>query len=68
MNGADVRALQQYLIDQNTGAAAQALAQNGASGHFGALTQAALIEFQVEKGISPASGYFGPKTRAVMHG
>ena len=68
MNGADVRALQQYLIDQNSGAAAQALAQNGVSGHFGALTQAALIEFQQARGITPATGYFGPKTRAVMHG
>ncbi len=63
--GGDVSKLQQFLISQNSGIAAQALSQVGASGYFGSLTKQALIEFQTKKGIEPASGYFGPKTKAV---
>ena len=33
---------------------------------FGSLTKKALITFQKAKGITPASGYFGPKTRAFI--
>jgi len=33
---------------------------------FGSATQGALVRFQVSKGITPAQGYFGPKTRAVI--
>ena len=33
---------------------------------FGGLTRAALIEFQKANGITPAVGYFGPKTRAYI--
>jgi hypothetical protein len=36
------------------------------SDYFGEKTKQALIRFQKDKGISPAQGYFGPKTRAVM--
>jgi phosphoribosyl-AMP cyclohydrolase len=62
--GADVTKLQLYLIAQNEGPAARALAAKGATGYFGSLTRAALAEFQAAVGITPASGYFGPKTRA----
>ena len=33
---------------------------------FGSLTEAALIRFQSSKSISPAIGYFGPKTHAEI--
>ncbi|MEN9921664.1 MAG: trimeric autotransporter adhesin [Candidatus Parcubacteria bacterium] len=36
------------------------------SDYFGEKTKQALIKFQKDKGISPAHGYFGPKTRAAM--
>lgn len=68
MEGNDVLMLQNLLIAQNKGPAAQALAANGATGYFGPLTQAALAEFQAAVGITPAVGYFGPKTRAYVQG
>ncbi|MGD0499086.1 MAG: peptidoglycan-binding protein [Bryobacteraceae bacterium] len=66
MTGKDVRSLQQFLVAQNTGPAARALAKHGATNAFGMLTENALIEFQKKAGIRPASGYFGPKTRAYV--
>jgi peptidoglycan hydrolase-like protein with peptidoglycan-binding domain len=66
MSGTDVTALQQALIAKDTGAAAQALAKNGATGYFGALTKAALIEYQTANGIMPAVGYYGATTRAYL--
>ncbi|MES2225719.1 MAG: peptidoglycan DD-metalloendopeptidase family protein [Patescibacteria group bacterium] len=62
--GDDVAALQQILIASASGPQASALATAGATGYFGALTQAALAEYQAAHGISPAAGYFGPLTRA----
>ena len=38
------------------------------TGHFGSLTQAAVAKFQSAHGISPASGRFGPITRATIAG
>jgi hypothetical protein len=64
--GAQVLALQRLLVALDAGPAARALAAAGPSGNFGALTQAAVIEIQTAKGISPASGYFGPRTRAAL--
>ncbi len=64
--GADVFALQIFLIQQNVGPQAQRLAETGASGLFGPLTTKALAEYQKNAGITPASGYFGPKTRAAI--
>lgn len=67
MKGEDVRKLQKYLnangyLITNIG--------DGSPGYettfFGSLTQQALITFQRAKGISPAAGYFGPKTRAYV--
>jgi hypothetical protein len=64
--GADVTVLQQFLMSQNKGPAAQALAAIGATGYFGPYTRAALAEFQAAVGISPALGNFGPITRTYI--
>lgn len=60
--GVDVIALQSVLI------AGGYLDLATPTDQFGPLTQAALIRYQVAKGISPASGYYGPLTRASMGG
>jgi len=62
----NVAILQQFLMSQNKGLAAQALAKVGATSYFGTLTRAALAEFQAKAGISPALGNFGPITRAYI--
>ena len=65
--GADVKALQIYL---NTHGFAVAVSGAGSLGsettYFGPATRAALIRFQIAKGITPAAGYFGPITRAAL--
>ena len=65
--GSDVRSLQVFL---NTHGYQVALSGNGSPGHestyFGPATQSALSRFQSANGIIPASGYFGPKTRAKI--
>lgn len=64
---ADVQLLQHYL---NLHGYAVAATGSGSVGHettyFGALTKAALAKFQKAVGIKPASGYFGPITRAYV--
>lgn len=62
--GAAVIALQTYLIQSNVGASARALATAGATGYFGSMTKAAVLEYQMANGLSPANGYYGPATRA----
>jgi peptidoglycan hydrolase-like protein with peptidoglycan-binding domain len=64
--GAAVVALQNYLIQAARGPAAVRLATAGATGTFGAMTKAALVEFQQSVGITPASGYYGPLTRSYV--
>jgi hypothetical protein len=64
--GADVNALQKLLIREHAGVAAQALEKHGTTDYFGPLTFNALKEFQKYAGIVPASGYFGPLTRAYI--
>ncbi len=59
--GADVTALQQILIDKGF------LKIAAATGFFGSLTKAAVSAWQASAGISPAAGYFGPKSRAVLN-
>lgn len=59
--GADVTALQNWLISKGHTIAA------GATGYFGAQTQAALAAYQASVSISPAAGYFGPITRAHVN-
>ncbi|MDE1919525.1 MAG: peptidoglycan-binding protein [Patescibacteria group bacterium] len=39
-----------------------------ATGYFGALTKAGVIAWQKAKGVSPAAGYFGAKSRAAFGG
>lgn len=58
--GAEVTALQNFLIGKGHAIAA------GATGLFGAQTKAALVAFQSANGITPAAGYFGPVTRAKV--
>ena len=64
--GDDVSRLQLFLIGKNSGPSSKKLAGVGTTGYFGNLTQKALQEFQKSAGIQPASGYFGPKTRAYV--
>ena len=59
--------LQKFLISAAKGAAAQALALHGATHYFGLLTYKALVEYQKMASITPASGFFGPKTRAFVN-
>ena len=65
-SGGAVATLQRYLIQAATGAAAVRLKGAGATGNFGAITKAALIEFQTATGIAPASGFYGSATRAFI--
>jgi murein L,D-transpeptidase YcbB/YkuD len=67
MAGDDVNELQLFLIRENTGPAARKLAAHGTTKNFATLTLNALIEFQKKAGIKPASGYFGPITRAKVN-
>lgn len=68
MTGEDVRALQRYL--NASGYVLAEAGEPGSPGHetdrFGAATYRALITFQTDAGITPTSGYFGPKTRAYI--
>lgn len=65
--GSDVHALQAFL---NANGAPLAQSGPGSLGeetdYFGSLTKAALAQWQAANSISPASGYFGPKTRAFI--
>ena len=66
--GADVKALQVYL---NSHGYAVSSSGPGSPGNeterFGGLTRAALAKLQKAAGITPAVGYFGPKTRAYVN-
>ena len=69
MTGDDVRALQAWLNANGFAVAATGPGSKGSeTTMFGGATQAALSRYQVSKGIAPASGYFGPMTRASMSG
>lgn len=66
--GEDVRCLQQYLnangyVISTTGAGAP----GKETGEYKSLTQAAVIKWQTANKLSPASGYFGPKSRQVYN-
>jgi hypothetical protein len=66
--GDDVKGLQTFL---NTHGYSVASSGPGSRGNetsmFGGLTRAALVRYQKAKGITPAVGYFGPKTRASIN-
>lgn len=66
--GSEVKALQQYLNANGYTVAASGPGSPGnETTRFGAATRAALIRFQKARGITPAAGYFGPKTRAAVN-
>lgn len=58
--GADVTALQQFLVSKGF------MASEFISGYFAAQTKTSLAKYQSTKGISPADGYFGAITRSVV--
>jgi hypothetical protein len=62
----DVKTLQLFLIKQDKGKAAKALAKSKITNNFGKLTKAALIEWQKANKIIPADGIFGIKTRVKI--
>jgi len=65
--GDDVKALQQFLNSKGYTVAASGVGSAGnESTYFGSLTQKALAKYQAAVGITPAAGYFGPKTRAYV--
>ena len=67
--GPDVKALQQFLNNHGCTIAATG---NGSPGnestYFGIKTQQALARYQSANGITPAAGYFGPKTMRYVGG
>lgn len=65
--GTDVWALQVFLSIDGAGPASTKLASVGPTGTFGPLTESALVEYQKNVGITPASGYFGPITGAYIN-
>ena len=65
----DVAKLQQFLIDAGFPPAKTGLGSQGnTSTYFGTKTHTALAKYQKANGITPALGYFGPKTRAFVNG
>jgi Putative peptidoglycan binding domain len=65
----DIKRLQVYLNAHGYTVAGVGI---GSSGHestrFGSATQLALIKFQKDHAVLPATGSFGPKTRALING
>lgn len=67
MIGDDVKLLQQFLNNKGFTITASGAGSPGyETMKFGFATKAALVKFQLENGITPASGIFGPKTRAYL--
>jgi peptidoglycan hydrolase-like protein with peptidoglycan-binding domain len=62
MKGNDVVLLQKLLIAEGYSI------PRGATGTFGPQTRSALSQYQSKNGITPASGFFGAKTRTQMKG
>lgn len=61
--GAEVVALQQFLVSKGF----LTMPAGVSMGTFGSMTQSAVAAYQSSKGIMPASGYFGPATRASVN-
>ncbi len=59
-NKVEVLKLQQFLFDNN-------YLKVSPTGAYLSLTQKAVADFQKANGITPASGYFGPLTRAAAN-
>ncbi|MEK7552592.1 MAG: peptidoglycan-binding domain-containing protein, partial [Patescibacteria group bacterium] len=67
--GEDVLCLQKFLNGAGFTIATSGVGSPGAETDlFGELTKEALMRWQVAQGITPASGYFGPKSRVVYGG
>ncbi len=66
VTGNDVMCLQQYLNDGGNSmvSASGAGSRGNESMYFGSRTAAAVAKWQAANGLSPAVGYFGPKSRA----
>lgn len=60
-SGADVTCLQKALI------AAGYSIPAGSTGYFGGQTKSAVMAWQTAKGVAPAAGYFGSKSRAAFN-
>ncbi len=60
-----IKTLQLFLISQNAGPQAKALAKHGATNNFGSLTKLALMEFQKAHNIR-STGIMGPDTRKAI--
>lgn len=66
--GSEVKALQMFLNSHGYPVASSGPGSAGKeTTKFGAATKAALIKFQKAKGITPAVGYFGEKTRKAVN-
>lgn len=59
--GDQVEILQKYLEDEGY----LVMPAGVAYGYFGALTKSAVAKWQADNGVTPAAGYFGPKSRAM---
>ena len=65
--GSEVRALQEFLNQRGFIVSSDGPGSPGQeSEYFGEKTRQALIRYQQVNGITPASGYFGPITRAYV--
>jgi hypothetical protein len=66
-SGANVRTLQQFLNKQGFTVSLTGPGSVGSeTTYFGPATRQALIKFQIKNNILPATGYFGPKTKALI--
>jgi len=66
--GSEVKELQMFLNSHGyTVSSSGAGSPGNETETFGAATRAALIKYQKAKGITPAVGYFGEKTRASIN-
>ncbi len=67
MKGLDVKLLQQFLNNNGFPVSKKGVGSKGRENTtFGPATKAALVRFQKANKITPAVGYFGPKTQAAI--
>lgn len=67
-NGGEVMWIQQFLNGHGAQISASGAGSPGnESSYFGAKTKAAVMKYQTTKGITPVSGYWGPKSRAAAN-
>jgi hypothetical protein len=61
-SGADVTRLQEILVSRGY----LVMPASVAYGYFGPLTYTALVKFQADNNVLPATGYFGPASTALL--